>query len=130
MEPDPAAAVDRYWQRVWNEGDLDAVADTFADPYVRHSANGNVVRNHEQVRSDVGQYLRALHDVRVTVDDRVTAGDRVWNRLTLRAVNVETEEAVVFSWLYVARVADGRIAEAWQLNAANVDWTRPPERDR
>jgi ketosteroid isomerase-like protein len=130
MELDPAAAVDRYWHRVWNDGDLDAVDEVFADPYVRHSPNGNVIRDHEQIRSDVAQYRRALRDVQVSVDDRATSGDMVWNRLTLRAVNVETAQAVVFSWLYVARVADGRIAESWQLNAANVDWTRPPERGR
>jgi predicted SnoaL-like aldol condensation-catalyzing enzyme len=130
MEPDPAAVVDRYWHRVWNEGDTATVDEVFTDPYVRHSQNGNAIRGHEQVRSDVAQYRRALRDVQVSVDDRVTSGDLVWNRLTLRAVNVETAEAVVFSWLYVARVVDGRIAESWQLNAANVDWTRPPERSR
>jgi hypothetical protein len=127
MDADPAAAVDRYWHRVWNAGDLDAIGEVFADPYVRHSANGNVVRHLHQVRDDVAQYLRVLRDVRVSVDDRVISGDTVWSRLTLRAVNVETEEAVVFSWLHVARVAGGLIAESWQLNAANVDWTRPPE---
>lgn len=128
MEPDPAAVVDRYWHRVWEGGDLDAVADVFAETYVRHNTNGNVIRDRRQVRDDIARYLRVLRDVRVSVDDRVTSGDKVWSRLTLRAANVETEDAVVFSWLHVARVVDGRVAESWQLNAANVDWTRPPER--
>ena len=123
MSPD--AVVDRYWHRVWNEGDLDAVAELFAEPYVRHSSNGNTVRTRAEVRSDIAQYVRVLRDIRVSVDDRATSGEMVWNRLTLRAVNVDTEEVVVFSWLYLARVVDGQIAESWQLNAANVDWTEP-----
>ena len=127
MELEPGTVVDRYWDRVWNHGDLDALDDVLADPHVRHSASGNVIRHLDQVRSDVTQYFRVLAEARVTVEDRAVSGDVVWSRLTLRGVNVETQQATVFSWLHVARVVDGRIAEAWHLNAPNVDWTRPPD---
>lgn len=127
MEMDPAAVVDRYWQQVWNDGDLDALDDLLADPYVRHSASGNLIRNRKQVRRDVAQYFRVLSEARATIEDRAVAGDTVWTRLTLRGVNVETEESLVFSWLHIARVVDGRIVEAWHLHAPNVDWTKPPE---
>ena len=128
MDADPATVVDLYWQRVWNDGDLDALDVLLADPYVRHSANGTVSRDRRQIRDDMAQYFRVLTEARVTIDDRAVAGDKVWTRLTLRGINVESEESTVFSWLHVARVSDGRIAEAWHLNAAGVDWTTPPGR--
>jgi predicted SnoaL-like aldol condensation-catalyzing enzyme len=127
MTGDPAGVVGDYWRRVWNEGDVEAIDELLADPYIRHSAGGSVVRDRKQVSEDVARYFEALADATATIDDQTTSGDTVWTRLTLRGLNVETEEAVVLSWLHVARVADGRIAEAWHLNAP-VDWTKAPDR--
>jgi ketosteroid isomerase-like protein len=126
MESDPAAVVDRYWQRVWADGDLAALDELLADRYVRHSGAGNVNRTPEQVRKDMTQYFRVLRTPQVSIEDRAVAGDTVWTRLTLRGLNIETGERTVYSWLHVARVVDGRIAEAWHLSAPNVDWTKSP----
>ena len=124
MEDDPQAIVRAYWERVWNKGELEAVDELIADPYVRHSANGNVIRARARVREDMGRYLELLADTEVTIEDQAVSGDTVWTRISLRGLNVETEEMVILSWLHVARVADGRIAEGWNLNAP-VDWTTP-----
>jgi predicted SnoaL-like aldol condensation-catalyzing enzyme len=126
MIGDPADVVCDYWRRVWNDGDVEAIDALLADPYTRHSASGSVIRARKQVRIDVARYFQALADATATIDDQTTSGDTVWTRLTMRGVNVETEEVVVLSWLHVARVVDGRIAEAWHLNAP-VDWTKTPE---
>jgi predicted SnoaL-like aldol condensation-catalyzing enzyme len=128
MQNDPAGVVRAYWQRVWNEGDLDALDDLLTDPYTRHSANGNIIRDRKHVRQDMVRYRRSLYKADATIDDQAVSGSTVWTRVTLRAVNVDTEEAVVYSWLHVARVVDGRIAEAWNLNAP-VDWASPPHTD-
>ena len=122
MQSDPGGVVRAYWERVWNDGDVDAIDGLIADPYIRHTAAGSAVRDHKQVRKDMARYLRAVYKADVTVEDLAVSGDRVWSRLTLRGVNVETEETMVISWLHVARVVDGLIVEAWNLNAP-VDWT-------
>ena len=128
MQTDPAGVVRAYWERVWNEGDLDAIDDVLADPYTRHSANGNIVRARKHVRQDMARYQRALYKANATIDDQAVSGATVWTRLTLRGVNVETEETLVYSWLHVARVVDGLITEAWNLNAP-IDWTSPARTD-
>ena len=128
MQTDPAGVVRAYWERVWNQGDLDALDELLTDPYTRHSGNGNIVRERKHVRKDMARYMRALYKVSATVEEQAVSGSTVWTRLTLRGVNVETEEALVYSWLHVARVIDGRISETWNLNAA-VDWSAPPHTD-
>lgn len=127
MESDPGAVVRSYWERVWNDGDLDAIEELFANPYIRHSANGNVVRNHKQVREDMARYFHSLSNPDATVEDQAVSENTVWTRVTVRGVNVDTAESVVVSWIHVARVADGRIVETWSLNAA-LDWTTTPRR--
>ena len=127
MASDPATVVREYWMRLWVDGDLGAIGELIADPYVRHSSNGNLVRDHTAVRGDMTGVLDTLSSRAVTVDDQAVAGDTVWTRLTLHGVNVETEEHRTVSWLHVARVSDGRITESWSLNAP-VDWKAPPAR--
>src|SRR5215213_8976890 len=111
MQTDPAGVVRAYWERVWNQGDLDALDDLLADPYTRHSANGNIVRERKDLRKDMARYMRPLYKAHATIEDQAVSGSTVWTRVTLRGVNVDTEEALVYSWLHVARVVDGRISE-------------------
>ena len=125
MDRDPVEVVRAYWERLWNDAALDAVKEVISDRYLRHTASGSMQRTHAQVREDLMRYHRVLYRPDITIDDQAVAGGTVWTRLTLRGLNVETEENVVLSWLHVARVVDGRIAEAWSLSAP-VDWTTPP----
>ena len=124
MASDPASVVREYWMRLWVDGDLDAIGELIADPYVRHSANGNLERDHRTVHADMVRFLGTLSSRAATIDDQAVAGDTVWSRVTLHGVNVETEERLTVSWLHVARVSDGRITESWSLNAP-VDWREP-----
>ncbi|MGD9797064.1 MAG: ester cyclase [Acidimicrobiia bacterium] len=126
MSGDPGAVVRSYWERVWNEQDLDALDEVVAEHHLRHNAGGNLLRSRRAVREDMDRYLGALAEARVVIDEQAVSGDTVWTRLTLRAVYRESEEVVVLSWLHAARVVDGRIAEAWHLNAP-VDWSARPE---
>lgn len=126
MDGSPGSVVRAFWERVWNERDLDALDELIADRYIRHNAGGNSIRDRHEVRRDMDRNFRALSEARAVIDDQAVSGDTAWTRLTLRAVNVDSEEMVVLSWLHVARVADGRIAEAWHLSGP-VDWGSPPE---
>lgn len=122
---EPADLVARYWNEVWGNGDLDLVGELFAQPYVRHNRNGSKSLSHDDVRRDLVQYWRTLRSPRVQIDDQVVSNDSVWTRLTVRGVNADSGDETPVSFIQVARITGGRIAETWSLNAPDVDWTRP-----
>jgi hypothetical protein len=81
------------------------------------------VRNRDELRDDLRQYFRVLHQPVITVDDQAVAGDRVWTRMTIEGVDLEAGDTRVMSWLQVFRIDDDdRIAESWLLHAVGVDW--------
>lgn len=106
--------VRRWYERVINGRDLDAVDEYFADERI---AAG--------IRQGCFAYFEAFPDLHVSVDDLIAEGDRVFCRSTMTGThdgeykgipatgrNVAAETAEVF------RIADGRFVGYWCL--ANV----------
>jgi hypothetical protein len=118
-----AQVVQRWWDEVWGAGDLDVVDEIIAPTYVRHGPTGTVTRDHAGLKDDLAQYFRVLHRPTVTLHDQAEAGDRVWTRLTVEGLNLETGEPRRMSWLQVHRLDHtDRIAETWFLYADGVVW--------
>jgi len=117
------AISDRWWVEIWRDGNLDAVDEVLADPFVRHSSVGSSVSSRQEYKKMLAEFQRTLCHPETTIDDRVVSADRVWTRATSRGLNRETGENTVVSWMLVQRIADGRIAEHWVLTVRGVDWS-------
>ena len=117
------AISDRWWTEIWRDGNLDAVDDVLADPFVRHSSVGSTVSPRHEYKKMLAEFQRTLCHPETTIDDRVVSADRVWTRATSKGLNRETGENTVVSWMLVQRIADGRIAEHWVLTVRGVDWS-------
>jgi hypothetical protein len=121
---EPAALLLRqWWERVWHQGDVEAVHDLFTDPYIRHTRLGNVVTPLAEYKRILVDFQRVLHGAVTTIDDEVVAGDRIWARCTSRGVNLETGEGAVATWLIIERLEGGKFAEGWISLLAGIDWT-------
>ncbi|MGY1858273.1 ester cyclase [Modestobacter sp. SYSU DS0290] len=118
----PTSIVQRYWDGLWNRRDLTVIDELIAEPYVRHSSAGTRSLTRAQFKREVRDSWQLLHDPATTVDDQVTAEDRIWTRATTTGLNLETGQTSVVTWLVVHRVADGRIAESWSATLPGVDW--------
>ncbi|MGY2079552.1 ester cyclase [Modestobacter sp. SYSU DS0657] len=114
--------VQRYWDGLWNRRDLTVIDELIAEPYVRHSSAGTRSLTRAQFKREVRESWQLLHDPATTVDDQVTAEDRIWTRATTTGLNLETGQTSVVTWLVVHRVADGQIAESWSATLPGVDW--------
>jgi ketosteroid isomerase-like protein len=112
----------RYWDGLWRRGDLTVVDELLGEPYVRHSAAGTRAFSRAEFKEELTSAWRLLHDPATTIDDQVVDGDRVWTRATTRAVNIDTGDPVVLTWLTVHRLAGGRIVESWTATMPGVDW--------
>ncbi len=121
---DGRAIVGRYWDGLWRHRDLSVVDELLGEPYVRHSSAGTRSLSRAEFKRELKQAWQLLHNPATTIDDQVSAGDKVWTRATTLGVNVDTGETSVVTWLVVHRLAGGRLVEAWIASLPGVDWRR------
>lgn len=111
MSDDYKALVRRYYDRVLNGRDLDAVEDFFADERVV-----------ERVRGGCFSYFVAFPDLHLSIEELIAEGDKVFCRATMTGTHdgeykgipstgrhVSSESAEIF------RIADGKFAGYWCL---------------
>ena len=118
----PADVVDEWQRRAWGDGDLSAVEELIAEPFVRHGVAGSAKRTHAELQHDLRQYQKALGTPVITLHDRVVDGDKVWSRTTMRGANLQSGEPRTIDFLQIHRVVDGKIVEVWTLHATDVHW--------
>ncbi len=123
MSEENKALVRRWFEEVWNKGRAEAIEEMFAEDGVAHGladASGEELRGPAHFREFHRGFREAFPDIRVTVEDVIAEGDKVAGRCTARATHrsaalgfAATDRAVGFDGMCIARVCDGKIAEAW-----------------
>lgn len=115
------ATVRRFYDEVWNKGNLDVAAEIFADDYVRHDLRpGNAPPGPEGQKAVARLFRSAFPDVRLTVNLMVAEADTVVARWTMEGThrgdwggNAPTGKSVRFAGLNIFRFADGKVVEIW-----------------
>lgn len=126
-DADARELVNRWWS-IWRDGDLSAVDQICADPYLRHTGMGSERLTRKAYKEKLRLTLKVLHGAVTTVDDQVVVTDpvtgetKVWTRATSRGVNLTSEEDSVITWIVIHRIADGLIAETWAATLSGVHW--------
>src|SRR3954451_12079868 len=104
-------AVRRFFEEVWNEGNVAAAGDFLAAEFVSHNTvDVNVLGPDEYGRSVLG-YREAFPDSRTTLEDVFAAGDRLAVRGVDRGTHrgefmgrPATGRAVVSTWIEIFRL--------------------------
>ena len=112
-------AVRRLIDDVWNLGHFELLTDLVVDDYVGHLPIGDHY-GPQGMRIDIAAYRTALPDLVVTVDDLLTAADKVVRRYTVSGTHCRPFLGIPASGLSVAlhaiaidRLVDGKLAESW-----------------
>lgn len=123
MSEENKALFRRWFEEVWNQGRAEAIEEMFAADGVAHGladASGAELRGPAHFREFHKGFRDAFPDIRVTVEDVIAEGDKVAGRCSARATHrsaslgfAATDRAVEFGGMCIARVCDGKIAEAW-----------------
>jgi len=111
--------VRRLIDDVWNLGHLELLTDLVSEGYVGHLPIGDHY-GPQGLRIDIAAYRAALPDLVVTLEDLMSAGDRVARRYTLSGTHCErfmgiaaTGLAVELHAIAIDRMADGKLIESW-----------------
>lgn len=112
------AVVDKMRTEVYNDGNLDAMPEVFADGYIHGSANGPDAIGIDEGARRVGLFVTAFPDLEWTFDEVVVEGDRVSARFTTRGTQdgdlagfPATGKQVDFSGISNFTVRCGKIVE-------------------
>jgi predicted ester cyclase len=121
MSEEMKAIARRWFDEVINGRDLDAIDSIYTTDYVHHTPGGRDFGRDESKRV-AAAILEAFAERRATVEDQLAEGDRVATRFTSRGVQTgrwfgipPTGIEVVTHGILISRIADGRIAEDWEL---------------
>jgi predicted ester cyclase len=118
---DNTALVRRFIEEMINGGQLGLADEIFTPTYVDRTPGAPPVPpGPDGMRQTVTFFRTAFPDMHYTIEDLFGAGDRVAVRWTARGTNTgplagaaPTGKAVTVSAVYIFRVEQGRLAEAW-----------------
>lgn len=111
----------RFPEEVATEGKTDRIDEICTEDVIEHSPLGER-RGHEELKEQSRYIHAAFPDVSVTIEDAVSEGDIVAQRLTFRGTHegefmgIEpTGNEVEIANMLFTRIEEGQIAERWLL---------------
>ncbi|WP_175410343.1 ester cyclase [Streptomyces sp. TRM64462] len=112
-------AVVRRLIDTWNSGDLEGMTRFWAPDMVHYGRDGKPLPGAD-VAAEMGRFMRAFPDLRLTVHSLVAEGDLVATRLTVEGTHrgeylglPPTGRRVSCSLLGQLRIVDGAVVEHW-----------------
>lgn len=115
--------VRRFYEELWNRGNLDAADELVAPDYVRHDLRpGDAPPGPAGQKAVAEKFRAAFPDVRLEVEALVAEGDLIAVRWTMFGTHTgawgdvaPTGSSVRFSGVNFFRIADQQIAEIWNV---------------
>lgn len=98
MQANGANIVSRFWEYVFNDGDLELMDSLLASNYRLHDLSTNLSHTRVQLKSILLDVQHQLPDTYVRIDEQFEAeGDRVVTRLTFRSPDRRNYQATTES---------------------------------
>ena len=114
--------VRRFVEEFQNGGNESAAEELLAADFVDHTPFPGVSPDREGVKRLFAALRQAFPDLRAKIHDQLAEKDRVTTRKTFRGTHrgeflgiAPTGRSVSFDVIDVVRIADGRIAEHWNV---------------
>jgi steroid delta-isomerase-like uncharacterized protein len=122
MSEENKALVRRYFEEIWDKGNLDLIDELCTTNFVRHgpSATEGEVRGLEGFKGLVTMYRTAFPNLQVPIEDLIAEGNMVVTRWTARGThqgellgNAPTGNQASVTGIIVDRISGGKIEEEW-----------------
>jgi steroid delta-isomerase-like uncharacterized protein len=112
----------RLLENAFNQGTLTVVDELFAPNGIAHSVVWGMPRNRQGLKQMIALFRSAFPDLHCTVEDEISAGDRLAAHWTMRGThtgaflgNSPTNRSIVIQGISFARTENHQIAEDWTL---------------
>jgi steroid delta-isomerase-like uncharacterized protein len=119
-EENNKALVRRFFEEVWNKGNVAAVDEFMATDYVDHSIPSGLPPGREGLKQANATYHTAFPDLKATLEDVFAEGDRVAFRWTVSGTHLgdwlgvpPTGNHVTATGITVLRIAGRKVVEGW-----------------
>jgi len=120
MAANNEALLRRWFEEVWNQGQVEAIDEMMAADAIAHGLGDAQVVGTTAFKAFHAKFRGAFPDIRITVDDVVSQGDRAAVRFTIRATHrgdhlgvPATGREVNFPAMSFVRCRNGQIVEGW-----------------
>jgi steroid delta-isomerase-like uncharacterized protein len=114
------ALVERFYEQVWRNGNLDVADELFADDYVRHDFRPGNPAGPEGQKEIARAFRAAFPDLSFEIDFVLADGDFVAGRWTASGTHLgpwagvePTGKPMRFSAINVFRFSAGKVVELW-----------------
>src|SRR5215207_10314971 len=119
--PENKAVVRRFYEEVWDKGNVDVCDDVFAPDYIRHDLRpSEPIPGPEGQKQIAADFRSAFPDLRVTVEILVAEDDYVVGRWTASGTHLgrwgalePTRRSATFSAINIFRFENGKVIEIW-----------------
>ena len=104
----------KWFDEVWNKDDEHAI-----DRLMSEASSAKGIIADDQPKGATGfkiffsDFRRQFHDIKIDVEDVVSEDDMETARTSVSAIHTASGKPVTFSGMCMAKLADGKIAEAW-----------------
>lgn len=122
MKHPNVALVERWFEEVWNQGQTATIDEVLTGGTVFYglTSNGDATRGPDGFKPFFHRLRAAFPDIRITVDDVVTEGDKVAARWTATMTHTgdalgfpATHRPVQISGMCFSRLEGGKLVEGW-----------------
>ena len=122
MSDENIKIVRRWFQEVWNKGQIETVHELLAPGAIARGQSGSnsELRGPDEFAAFVRTIRGAFPDIKVTVEDVFAAGDRValrWSGTMTHTGDTlglpATGKTVHSTGITIARIVEGKIVEGW-----------------
>lgn len=111
--------LERYWDEVNNEGQLELVRELCADPIIRHDPKGETQRlTHDE---QIARIRFGLDEMGVHIDRVVTHADDTFVT-SIWEMTMTKKDDLRMCGIEVFKVVDGRLAECWNAPYGEGTW--------
>ncbi|MDX1616296.1 MAG: ester cyclase [Candidatus Promineifilaceae bacterium] len=113
-EEEYTAVVERVWQEIVVDADLDRIDELMASEYVYRGPAGLELHGPEGFQHLIAAVHDLLTDIDLTVHEYITQGNRVLSRWSGQAREKQSGRAVEWHGATISHVVDGKIVDDWE----------------
>src|ERR1043165_1593428 len=110
----------RRYQEIYNSNNLDALGEVVSENLLTPRIMQGIPSGIEGAKAAHQIMLAGFPDYQTVIDDLIAEDDKVVARITMSGTHTgnfmgipATGKRVVFTGIYIARIADGKIVEHW-----------------